>query len=75
MLHKLLLITTDVSAAEVVVVVRVGDAAGLPEAVISTGDHLIEDVEVSLARVLVHNTRLLQEEIGNHTPGGLTSIK
>ena len=66
---------TYVSPAEVVVVVRVADAAVVLKTLVSPGDHLIENVEVSLPRVLINNPRLLQEKIGNHSPCRLTSVE
>ena len=66
---------TYISAAEVVVVVSVGDPAVLPQTLISPGNHLVEDVEVPLAGVLVDNTRLLKKKVGNHAPSWLTSIE
>ena len=37
--------------------------------------HLVEDVEVPLAGVLVDHAGLLQQEVGDHAAGGLARIK
>ena len=66
---------THISVAEVVVVVSVGDPAVLPQTLISPGNHLVEDVEVPLAGVLVDDTRLLKKKVGNQAPSWLTSIE
>ena len=37
--------------------------------------HLVEDVEVPLAGVLVDHAGLLQQEVGDHAAGGLARVK
>ena len=50
---------------EIVVVVRLYDAELLLALLVHAEDQLVEDVEVPLERVLGHDPRLLQEEVGD----------
>ena len=67
--------TSYIGGVEVVVVLDVRNSVGLLQTIISPETHLVEDMKVTLSRVLVDNSGLLKEEVGDLTSCWLSSIE
>ena len=68
-------IRSHVIGVEVIVVIIVSDPTVLSQVLICPTTQLVEDVEISLPRVLADHSGFLQQEIGYFSPSGLAGVE